>query len=156
MSGFFETRVENLETPAPPPAVRSLTRKKKKKNSKKRKVVFFEDFDKDSLDKEKPFKKKFCQYNRKCSHSTDECATLEALIKKGKSNTSKGHRKEGEKTYTKHKVNVLIEKKLKKTFKGRKKRKQELRTFEKMEVSGSEESNQTLDDSNASSKSNDS
>ena len=33
MSGFFETRVENLETPAPPPAVRSLSRKKK--NSKK-------------------------------------------------------------------------------------------------------------------------
>ena len=45
-SGFFETRVENLETPAPPPAVRSLTRKKK--NSKKGKDVSFEDSDKDS------------------------------------------------------------------------------------------------------------
>ena len=31
MTGFFETRVENLETPAPPPAVRSSTKKKKKK-----------------------------------------------------------------------------------------------------------------------------
>ena len=29
MSGFFEIRVENLETPVPPSAVRSLTRKKK-------------------------------------------------------------------------------------------------------------------------------
>ena len=32
MSGFFETRVENLETSAPPPAVRSLPRKKKNSN----------------------------------------------------------------------------------------------------------------------------
>ena len=30
ISGFFETRVENPERPAPPPAVRSLARKKKK------------------------------------------------------------------------------------------------------------------------------
>ena len=30
MSGFFETKVENLETTAPPLAVRSLTRKNKK------------------------------------------------------------------------------------------------------------------------------
>ena len=35
MSGFFKTRVENLETLALPPALRSLSRKKKKKNSKK-------------------------------------------------------------------------------------------------------------------------
>ena len=53
-------------------------------------------------------------------------------------------------------MNVLIEKKLKKSFKGRKNCKQELRTFEKMEVSGSEESDQSLDDSDASSKSDDS
>ena len=45
---------------------------------------------------------------------------------------------------------------LKKAFKGRKKRKQELHTFEKMEVSGSEDSDQSLDDSNAFSKSDDS
>ena len=40
ISGFFETRKENLESPAPPLAVRSLTRKKKKKNPK------CEDYDK--------------------------------------------------------------------------------------------------------------
>ena len=51
-----------------------------------------------------------------------------ALIKKAKSNKSKF-----EKTYTKHKVNVLIKKKVKKAFKRMKKRKQELRYFEKME-----------------------
>ena len=41
--------------------------------------------------------------------------------------------------YTKHEMNVLINKKLKKAFKGRRKYKQELRTFEKMEVSGSKD-----------------
>ena len=86
----------------------------------------------------------------------DECTTLKALIKKTKSNKSKGYRIGGEKTYTKHKVNILIEIKLKKAFKGKKIRKQELCIFEKMEVSGSEESNQFLNNSNASSKSDDS
>ena len=50
-------------------------------------------------------------------------------------------------------MNVLIEKKLKKVFKGKKKRKHELHTFEKMEVSGSEEFDQSLDNSDTSSKS---
>ena len=80
----------------------------------------------------------------------------QGLNKKDKSNKSKGYRKGDEKTYTKHKVNVLIEKMLKKAFKGRKKRKQELRSFEKMDVSGSEEYNQSLDNSDVSSKSDDS
>ena len=148
MSGFFETRIENLETSAPPPAVRSLTRKKKKKNSKKWKAVSFEDSDKDSSDNEKPSSRKiFCQYHGKCSHSINEYTTLEALIKKTKSIKSKRYRRGGEKMYTKHEVNILIEKKRKEAFKGRKKRKQELRTFQKMEVLGSEESDQSLNDS---------
>ena len=58
--------------------------------------------------------------------------------------------------YTKHEVNVLIEKKIKKAFKGRKKCKQQLRTFEKMEVSGSEDSDHSVDNSDVSNKSNDS
>ena len=58
--------------------------------------------------------------------------------------------------YTKHEVNVLIKKKLKKAFKGRKKCKQELRAFEKMEVSRSEASDQSLNNSDASKKSDDS
>ena len=36
MAGFFESRVENPETPVPPPAVRSLTRKKKKNPRKEK------------------------------------------------------------------------------------------------------------------------
>ena len=122
ISGFFEIRVENLETPAPSPAVRSLTRNKKKENSKKRKAVSFEDSDRDFSEKKKPSnRKKFCQYHGKCSHSTSKCTTLKALIKQAKSNKSKEFRKGGKKTYTKHKVNVLIKKKIKKAFKGRKK-----------------------------------
>ena len=59
--------------------------------------------------------------------------------------------------YIKHKVNVLIEKKLKKAFKGRGKNvSRNFCPFDKMEVSGSEDSHQYLDDSNASSKNNDS
>ena len=118
MSGFFETTVENLETPAPPPAARSLT--KKKNNSKKQKAISFEDSDKDFSDDEKPSsKKKFFQYHGKCSHSTDECTTLNALIEKAKSNMFKGFWKGAGKTYTKHKVNVLIEKKAKAIFLGK-------------------------------------
>ena len=39
----------------------------------------------------------------------DECTTLMALIKKAKSNKSKGYRKGGEKTYTKHEVKVSFQ-----------------------------------------------
>ena len=105
MSGFLETRVENLETPAPLQPVSKLTRTKRNKNSKKQKDVSFED-----SDKKNPSKKKFCQYHGNCSHSTEKCIALK------------------KKTYTKHKVYVLIEKNLKKVLKGRKKRKQDLRT----------------------------
>ena len=109
MSTFFETRVENLETPAPPLAVRSLTRKNTKKNYKKQKDVSFENSDEDSSNDEKSSSRnKFCQNHEKCSHSTDKCTTLKALIKKDKSNNFKGFRKGGEKRYTKHEVNVLI------------------------------------------------
>ena len=53
-------------------------------------------------------------------------------------------------------MNFLIEKKLKKAFKGEKKDKQDLCTFEKKDVSKSEESTQSLDNNDASSKRNDS
>ena len=64
-------------------------------------------------------------------------------------------KQEGKKTYTKHEVNVLIEKKLKTAFKGRKKHKQEIHAFEKMDISGSVEYDQSLDDSDTSNKNND-
>ena len=52
----------------------------------------------------------------------DKCTTLKALIKNVKSHKSKGYKKLSEKTYFKHKVNILIEKKLKKASKGKKMR----------------------------------
>ena len=125
LKGLFKKCLVSLKR-APPPDVRSLTWQKKKKNSKKQKAVFFEDSDKVSSDNKKPPSKKIlCQYHEKWSHSTDKYATLKALIKNAKSNKSKGYRKGGEKTCTKHQVNVLIEKKLKKACKGWKKRKLE-------------------------------
>ena len=118
ISGFFETRVENREAPAPPLAVRSLPREKKKKSSKKRKAVSLEDFDENSSDNKKPpSKKKFSQYHRKRSHSTEECTKLEVPINTVEPNNSKGYKKGRYKTYTKHKVNILIEKNLKKALK---------------------------------------
>ena len=57
---------------------------------------------------------------------------LKVLIKKIKSKKSKGYQKGGEKTYTKHELNVLIKKKLKKAFKGKKKCKQEPHNIKKL------------------------
>ena len=88
----------------------------------------------------------------KHSHSTDKCTTLKVLIKWAKSSRTKGY--ETKKIYSTHEVNELIKKKLKKAFKGKKKCKREL--CKKMDVSESKESAQSLDVSNASSKSDDS
>ena len=85
MPAFFETRAENLETPASPPTVRSISEKKKKKNSKKRKASSYEDSKVDSSgNKESPSKMKFSQYHGKCGHSADECTTVKAQIRKAK------------------------------------------------------------------------
>ena len=109
MSGFFITRVENLCTSAPPPAIRSLSRKKKKKTSKKQKAVTFEDSDDDSSEHEKPSSwKKFCQYRGKFSHSTDKCFKVKAQIKTAKSNKSNGYKQRGEKTCTKHVPFIIL------------------------------------------------
>ena len=72
-----------------------------------------------------------------------------------KSNRSKEYQKRGEKRYTKDKVNVPTEKKLKKAFKGNKMRIQEVHTCDKMDVSKSKKSEQSLDDSDALGKTND-
>ena len=83
------------------------------------------------------------------------CYTQDPNLKKAKSNKSKVYRKRVEKLYTKHKVNVLIEKKLKLSRKGSNVSRNYV-PLEKMDISGSEESNHSLDDSDASSKSDDS
>ena len=100
ISGFFETRVKNLETPSPTPG----------KNSKKQKASSYDDFVEDSSEEEKPSsRKKFCQYYGKYSHSMDGFTTLKGRIKKAKSNKSKGYKKGGEKMYSKYEVDIFIE-----------------------------------------------
>ena len=65
MTSFFK---ENLEAPAALPVVRSLLRGKKTETPRK-KASSYEYSDEDSLEDEKPqSKKKFCQYQEKCSH----------------------------------------------------------------------------------------
>ena len=92
-------------------------------------TIFFEDSDEDFSDDETSSnRKKFWQYHGQYSHSKDKCTTLNGLIKKIKSNKSKGYKEGGKKMCTKHKVNVFIEKNLKKANKG--KNKQGLGTFE--------------------------
>ena len=146
MSGFIETRVESLETPAPPPAIRRRPRKKNRKFPSNKKLSPLRILTKISQTTRKLQARRNSVSIMKNAVilRTNACTTLKSLIKKAKSNTSKGYRKGGEKAYTKHEVNILIEKKLEKAFKGRKKRKQELHSFEKIEVLGSEESHQSL------------
>ena len=81
MPGFFETRLENQETPVALSTVKKPPKKRKKRYSNKQNTSSYEDFDKDSLEDEKPsITKKFCQYRGKCSHCTDECTTFKDLI----------------------------------------------------------------------------
>ena len=51
-------------------------------------------------------------------YTQEKYTKIKALIKKAKSNKSKGYRKGGEKTYTKQEVNVLIDKKANESFQG--------------------------------------
>ena len=62
ISGFFEKKVENLETPAPPPSVKKPPSKNKNENSEKRKAIASEDSN------ENPQKMR--------NHSTTECVDI--------------------------------------------------------------------------------
>ena len=101
MISFFETRAGILEASVPT-AVKKPPKNKKKGNSKKQKVSSYEDSDKDSSEDEKTSsRKKFCQYQGKCTYSTDECITLNALMKSRSNPTSpKDTRKEVRKRTT--------------------------------------------------------
>ena len=108
---FFETIVKNLQTAAPPLAVRNIFWEKKKQTAKIWKASVYEDSDKDSSEDKKPASRKnLFQYHRKCSHSVHECKALKALINKTKSNKSEGYMKEGKKPYTNHEVSDPIKK----------------------------------------------
>ena len=76
MAEFFETRIENIEKSIPP----SIPSRNRKKSKKKKKGVTFNDSDDEDSD-EKHKGKKFCQYHDTFGHTTDECITLNALVK---------------------------------------------------------------------------
>ena len=82
MAEFFKTRIENLEKLIES-SVPSRNKKKSKKGFKKRKAVTYSDSDeKDS--EEEPWGKIYCQYNGTYGHTTEDCATLKALVKQAK------------------------------------------------------------------------
>ena len=134
MAEFFETRIKNLEKSISP-SVPLRNRKKSNKGSKKRNGVTFDDsVDEDSEEEHK--RKKFCQYHGTCGHTTDECSTLKALVKKAKQKQGKHFQKK--KRFTKHEVNVMVQKQVKRVMKKKKKmHTEELRALEKMSGSDS-------------------
>ena len=134
MTEFFETRIENLETP--------VETKKGKKGKGKKKVRISEPESEASSsssdESDKPTKKK-CKYHGWCNHTTEQCTTLKELIRKAKKRNKKP--KKAGKTYTKHEVNALFKKKFKKAMKKKgNNRVDELNNFEGMKLSDSEKS----------------
>ena len=64
--------------------------------------------------------RKFCQYHGTCGHTTDQCATLKALVKQAKQRKSKHFDKK--KRSTKHEVNVMVQKQVKNALKQKKRK----------------------------------
>ena len=86
MTEFFVTRIENLETP--------VETKKGKKGKGKKKVRISEPESEASSsssdESDKPTKKK-CKYHGWCNHTTEQCTTLQELIRKAKKKHKKPH-----------------------------------------------------------------
>ena len=84
---FFETRVENLEPKEEKKKSSAATKKTNKKNLKKRKKEnsssnVVESIEESSVERQP--NKKYCIIHGKCSHSTDDCKDLHAMINKHK------------------------------------------------------------------------
>ena len=140
MSDFFETRVENLEPKKVKKKATSASKKTLKKSTKTRKR---EDSDSSVIESSeqstkarRPIKK-YCILHGKCSHSTDNCKDLRAMV-----NKQKQKRKRVSWNYGKRKkeLNALIEKKFQKFVKNKKRRKteKELQHFQEMQNSNDE------------------
>ena len=111
MSAFFETRVENLEPKEDRKNSSVAVKKSKDKKSIKKKkqedlVYCIVESSKDSS-MEYRMIKKCCILYGKCSHSTDKCKDLRAMV-----NKHKQRKKRNFKSYRKSnkKLNALIEK----------------------------------------------
>ena len=139
MSDFFETRVENLE-PREDRKKSSSASKKPRKALKKRKR---EDSDssvvessKESTEARRPIRK-YCILHGKCSHSTDNCKDLHAMINKHKQKKKKPFKNYGK---SNNELNALIDKKFQTFVKNKKRRKteKELQHFQEMQISDDE------------------
>ena len=148
MTDFFESRCENLES--------KKKTKKEKKASKKSKSVQFDTDDSSEDEKPKSSTKKYCAYHGVCSHTSDSCETLKALIRREKKKTkfSKDKKGKSKKVYSKHEINALVEKRVKKFMKaGQKKKRHEVNEFQQLEVSEDEKSHNSSSSSSSSSSS---
>ena len=133
MTGFFETRVENLEQKEDKKKS-SVASKKNKKFHIKRKM---EDSDPSVVESSEESTKvhrptrKYCILRGKCSHLTDNCKDLRAMINKYKQKKKKPFKKYGK---SNKELNALIEKKIQKFVKYKKRRKteKELQHFQEM------------------------
>ena len=142
MTHFFETRVENLEPKEDRKKI-SVAAKKSKNAHKKRKR---EDSDsivvgssKESTKAQRPTRK-YCILHGKCSHPTNNCKDLRAMINKHKQKRRKPIKNYGK---SNKELNALIEKTFQKFVKNKKRRKTEkmLPHFQEMKISHDESKN---------------
>ena len=122
MTDFFETRVENIEPKEE--EKKSLAAAKKSQKKAKKTIREVSDFSvvvsKEESTVERRPNKKCCILHGKCSHSTDSCKDLHAMINNHKQKKKKNYR-----NYRKSskELNALIDKKIKKFVKNKKKKK---------------------------------
>ena len=121
-----ETRVENLEPNEEKKNSSATAKKSTKKSLEKHKQEdsgsSIVESSKESIEACHP-SKKCCIVNRKCSHSTDSCKDLRAMVSKHKQKKKKNF-----KSYRKSnkELNALIEKKFQTVVKNKKRRKIEI------------------------------
>ena len=143
-SNFFETRVVNLEPKEEKNKSSAGTKKSNKKSLKKKKQ---EDSDscvvessEESTEACRP-SKKYCILQSKCSHSTDSCRDLCAMVNKHKQKKKKKNFRNYGKSNKE--LNALIEKRFQKFVKNKKRRKieAELQHFHEMQIYDDESKN---------------
>ena len=139
MINFFKTRVENLQ-PKEEKKKSSAAAKKTLKKIKNRKQ---EDSDssvvessEESTDARCP-NKKYCILHDECSHSTDNCKDMRAMVNKHKQKKNKNFINYGK---SNKELNALIERKFQKFVKSKKRRKtqKELQHFQEIQISDNE------------------
>ena len=124
MTDFIENRVENLE-PKEDSKKSSAAAKKSKNYLKKRKR---EDSDSSVVDSSKEstearrLTRKYCILHGNCSHATDNCKDLRAMVNKHKQKKRKPLTNYGK---SNKELNALIERKFQKFVKNKKRRKTE-------------------------------